>query len=1033
MIYGSSVVILKGTGSTGGFTGATGPTGGTGPTGADGSSIQGSKGNSGYGVESGSFDGYGIATINIGGTGSVNLNLVGPTGITENDAFVVLKGPAINPGFFSILYGDNAENNRNEVLAKYEEETKFRRINFVGVPSENIQSVTVNGTQIIVQGKTFNSSGGVDGLPLGEQGQVLYLISNSGARGAPRTLWGESNNTLHLNLNSQISAFEDFDSTNFRRTFDTPFSKNISAGDTGSGIFQQRITDTSINSNLRYLRTVDEGGTYIDGQYLQQDDQMRFYSGSTGSVVLDWKFPTTTIKRITPTIAQNAFEEVDGNQKVLRSTTLATTINREVIGSCCACPGGDTESTKCIDYVHRNYCISIGGQFSTDACATRVSTGDCFPEGSCCVNNKCINTTFELCKKYNGIFFTNQYCSTTIVDGQEQFKCPSSCPILGCCCVNGKGYDLTQAECSLIENSLFTGATCSSLSTDFCCNAANFKGACCRGDCCDQKAPDDCLEAGGIFMGVGKKCEEINCCGVRYTPPYFDPDADLDDQRCRATFQDPCYEMGTNIGGGHLVGIIGEPNACNNFGSPMVAFGEPLECMCNPRGLTIPQWQFRNCKVYLTSPNGNGGGVRYFARTYPKYVSSKELGGGCLLRQGTPFIQQLIESKTANITNVERTINWPDSAFFKGSSEYNQTYAPYAFDSQTCNIITDIVGLGSPGAILYKKLASKFYEANQLHILWALIVAPYDISYQEGTSKEFEFKWSEMFESRVGPGTEILSTGNLFLEPIATSPIDGLLNTRLHDAWSTENPEVWFSPNSINNYYRWVSQLQNLWPDNRPGKIGDLDFEDAIAQNLQTFKTYYRQMWESKNPENTVIRQVSKLNSTSFNGFSDWYIPSIIEMNYIAGALGNNFNEKIKTYGGQSLQNTRYWTSTSMCRIKNWSQTNPTLKDYYEIENIDEQTEDLINNRNRFLSSEYGLSEEESFNLSHQICNGMGMLVQDFSEGAAIYNVKRNRQYARFRPVRRIPIIYGSTDINIVDVYSDYNFKKCLACEGYPD
>jgi len=1031
MIYGNSLVTLTGTGPTGGMTGPTGATGATGPTGEVGASVQGQRGVTGNSVSGGSFVSYGIAQFTIQGTGSVNLNLVGVTGITQSDAFAVLKGPALTDGYYSILYGDQGEINRNEVLAKYDESTRFRRINFVGVPSENIESVTVDGTSIVVKGKTFDSS---NSLILGSTGQILYLRSSNGAIGAVDTEWDETTNTLHISLDSQLSAFESYGSDNFVLTFNAdPFVKNINSGSTGSGIFQNRITQISINDNLQYLRTIDEGGGYLDGSYIEQDDQIRFFSGSTGTIKLDWQFPTSNIKRITPNIAQNAFSTIDGARVAIRSTTLATSVLRENIGSCCLCPLGDgtgNETTKCVDYVHRNYCISIGGQFSEDACGTRVRTGDCLPEGSCCVNDRCINTTFDLCKKYNGTFYTNQFCSSVIQNGKQSFECPSSCPIIGCCCVNGRGYDLTQAECSLIANSSFNaGATCGSLSTDYCCNIANFKGPCCRGDCCDLKTPDDCLGAGGIFMGIGKVCEEINCCGTKYTPPYFDGDANLEEQRCRATFQDPCYDIGTPIGGGYLVGIVGAPNPCDNFGTPSIAFGEPLECMCNPRGISIPQWQFRNCKVYDSTQNGN---VKYFARTYPKDVSSKELSG-CLMRQGTPFVQQLLDSKTANISNVERAIAWPDPAFFKGTDSYNPTYAPYAFDSQTCNIITDVVGMGSPGSILYANLASKYYEANQVHILWALIVAPYDISYQTGVTTEFRFKWSEMFESRVGPGTEFLETNNFFIEPISTSPIDGLLTTRLHDSWSTEHPEVWFR-NSTNSYNRWVSQLINLWPETRPDKINGVDFNIAVSNNIELFKRYYTQMWELRNPENTVIRQVTKLNSTNFNGYSDWYIPSIIEMNYIAGAIANNnLNDTLEENGAQPIGAHPYWSSTSMCRITNWSNSNPTLKDLYEIENIDSQLDELVNVRNRFISTEFGLNEQEAFNISHQICNGMGMLVQDFRSGQSgkMYNVKRNLQFARFRPVRRIPIIYGSTNINIVSIYSNYNFKECDACIGY--
>jgi hypothetical protein len=66
----------------------------------------------------------------------------------------------------------------------------------------------------------------------------------------------------------------------------------------------------------------------------------------------------------------------------------------------------------------------------------------------------------------------------------------------------------------------------------------------------------------------------------------------------------------------------------------------------------------------------------------------------------------------------------------------------------------------------------------------------------------------------------------------------------------------------------------------------------------------------------------------------------------------------------------------------------------------------------------------------------MSMLVQDFSfneqGGGKIYSVRRDKQYARFRPVRRIPLVYGSSTINIVSQYGSYDFGKCPSCVGYP-
>jgi hypothetical protein len=119
-----------------------------------------------------------------------------------------------------------------------------------------------------------------------------------------------------------------------------------------------------------------------------------------------------------------------------------------------------------------------------------------------------------------------------------------------------------------------------------------------------------------------------------------------------------------------------------------------------------------------------------------------------------------------------------------------------------------------------------------------------------------------------------------------------------------------------------------------------------------------------------------------------------------------------------------------MCRILDWSENNINSKDFYEIENINrnEQSENpILYSRFRFISGDYGLGEAEAFNISHQMCNGIGMLVQDLKTGD-MFNVRRDKQYARFRPVRRIPLVITRRDINILTEYSSYNFKTCSAC-----
>jgi hypothetical protein len=279
-----------------------------------------------------------------------------------------------------------------------------------------------------------------------------------------------------------------------------------------------------------------------------------------------------------------------------------------------------------------------------------------------------------------------------------------------------------------------------------------------------------------------------------------------------------------------------------------------------------------------------------------------------------------------------------------------------------------------------------------------------------------------MFESRVGPGTENLIP-NYFLEPISTSSIDGLLTSRIHDRTSTENPRWWFRDYDgdgidIYAYKRFISQKVNQWGQN---------IESEIISNIDSFKYYYRILWDSLNPVGTVTNKVSTLNEQNYLGFNDWYIPSMVEMNYIAGNL-EKINIGLVSNGGKPILPQKYWTSTSVCRIIDWDENNHRAEDDYVLQDVD--AEQKYNSRRRFYSSQMNLSEEDAFDLSQQICNGTSMSVQDLATGHQI-TVRRDTKYARFRPVRRIPIVYGSHDINTQEIYEDYSFNECRSCYGY--
>ena len=363
--------------------------------------------------------------------------------------------------------------------------------------------------------------------------------------------------------------------------------------------------------------------------------------------------------------------------------------------------------------------------------------------------------------------------------------------------------------------------------------------------------------------------------------------------------------------------------------------------------------------------------------------------------------------------------------------------------------MTEVVGLGTPSSSLYKYMAEQFYGKRAIHISWALILAPRDL-YTNYAGVTFGYmKWSNMFESRVGPGSEA-KTANYFIEPVATSPVDGLLNTRIHDSYSKSKPEFWFRDYDGDGtdelaYNRFVSQKINQW------NLVENEVKQDIETDKDTFAYYYSQLWEKLNPENTAIRQISKANEINFYGYDDWYIPSVVEMNYIAKYVGE-LNESILTNGDDDheimrnwtfdgsgsfydddndTRDTIYWTSTSVCRVTSWNNNNHTIKDLYNLES----TSTTINSKSRFKSTDFGLSDNQAFDLSHQICNGQKMLAQNFGKDASgrygqVLSLDR-QTLCRLRPVRRIPIVVGCSDIEIIDAYSEYNFQTCPSCFDY--
>ena len=199
-----------------------------------------------------------------------------------------------------------------------------------------------------------------------------------------------------------------------------------------------------------------------------------------------------------------------------------------------------------------------------------------------------------------------------------------------------------------------------------------------------------------------------------------------------------------------------------------------------------------------------------------------------------------------------------------------------------------------------------------------------------------------------------------------------------------------------------------------------------IEVNEAEFKVRYGQMWDANNSTDSCTKQISILNQNGLQGYSDWYIPSIIELNYIY-ANKTALNNALLLSGDYALdEENSYWSSTSMCSLFSWRNSSPNDREFYTIT---EQPSGRFNSKFRFTQQDFNVSQVELYDLSMNVCAGETMLVQDFSDGF-VHSESRDSKTAALRPVRRIPIVKVdcNQDYSIVNAYSGYDLVNCPSC-----
>jgi hypothetical protein len=973
-----------------GPTGATGPTGPTGPTGSIG--LTGVTGNTGTGITGVTGDNGSSSTSVLFYAGSLySFSAVGqPIEFdgSQSHTYTVIPMGVVTPEISQTILPQETQDRYGP-----NDDLKFSRIIITNNPG-----VTFTGT-LTLNSLTFFGSTAGNVFPLGNTGEILYGFLKNGqrvARGALNTKWEPEKLQLQTDFvgfteliwqNKNYGQSGGFEFDEFQNYTIHPTAFISYEGYTGAN---NGITFGIINLQTEFVPNfIDDGnGTFvvdpkgrISEENIPNKINLTLYYGITGGTLFN----------------QISFAPLEGYTAL--DTFTPQSFNRTKIGSCCYCSSSELVNEKlCIDYTSEEFCDGINGVFNSKSCNERNNSSDCFFEGACCVydsetqQSKCLNTTQSKCTKYGGFFFPGKVCDTVFVGDEELFTCPTeycTTNTLGKCCVKGKCFNLTQAECDAIPSSIWITGTCSSETADSaCCAANNYLGACCKGvnGCQDSLSPSVCKTQNGIFMGSGTDCASVNCCGISFQEDYFfGPNKD----DCKALGVDQlfnCLQIGDKLAGGYFAGFIGMPNPCNLFDTPQVAFGEPLECIISPRGniLDNPNWRCKTC---------TGNSISYFARTWngssTDILVDKQRSLKTLLKAGVPFVQQVFELPG---------IQWPDRRMFSGNPGYSTLNGTYAYNLVNTGIAVEYL---QSNTNLYDYLATKVYGQDKIHIMWALIVAPEDAT--SGVNRKL--RWG-MYEGRHVANSQGVPQ-KLLTEEVTTYPVDGLLTTRIYDRSSIQNPDLWFrdiDQDGIdeNAYVRFSFGNGNWWNSSVN--------EQTIRTNKNAFKAAYAKMWEDHNPLDSATRVISNINDSNLYGYSDWYIPSITELNYIYAQL-TNLNNALLLDGSKPLNEKEYWSSTSVSRLVQWDIFDHTNKDKYIFESLNPNLEPyLANQQNRITSNNSELTSDDACKFTMAVSNGQKMLVQFFNSDTEINNgkmISRDRSYKgpALRPVRRIPLV----------------------------
>jgi len=533
-IIGSSSIIIRG------FTGPSGPEGPIGPTGNTGinaTGCGGATGSKGTWLDSLQWDmgkGPNSDFVNTfqgtGGWGNTwGIYATAAAGVERNltweGFFDIVPTNHTSKKIFPLIALDNNQNefksysgslfHSSKIIGKFYGNKYSDSSGVIGATTGKLSLFTgISGGTFVF--RSFGISG--SGLTVGSDSNHIYIDTTQISTGSSG--FGQ-NELLYWTSHSQIKGITldngftlGYVSQPSGTTKDAYFSLNSRT------LSKSKIKTIQVSTPQGITLDLTEAGVF----YIHTPAKITGFTGTTGwhpgtvystTLILEndyiFQFPKNIIfpkNNNTLSCGENIINltSIDAGKtwlanifgKGFRSTT-STCHSSWDKGSC-------TVGTTCENYVTRWECEKQNGIFCLAACAQET---DVYEEGSCCANGVCRDGVSQFkCNTYGGRFWSNEQTGGS---GCNAFTCWDPCfPTIGSCCIGLTCMDRhTESECDLL-NGRWNPWPCS---TPFACEPlADSKGACCKSKTqCEFISWRNCAIQGGLFMGIGEQCEDVNC------------------------------------------------------------------------------------------------------------------------------------------------------------------------------------------------------------------------------------------------------------------------------------------------------------------------------------------------------------------------------------------------------------------------------------------------------------------------------------------------------------------------------------------